>query len=220
MGNKDKHFKGQQEKEELICFFRHHWVRLVPEFFYFMLLIFFIVLITANFTTIVEFAQGGLENRMLVFIGYIVLTFGIHRFFIKVLNYFVDIGIVTDTRVIDHHKTVFFKDRMEAIDLGQIQELEQSSDGFFPNIFKYGDIKIYIMGVGGAKVITRIKNVKFHFRCIARQKTLYSRRMEEILQENKPKGELSLSGNPDEVEDEKSDEQTHQPQPKARISEK
>lgn len=168
--NRDKYFKGQQTKEELICFFRHHWITLIREFLYFAIFMTIVSLTVTQIDTIQEVLRGNRELKLFFFTGFMVGTLYMHRFFIKMLNYFVNIGIITDTRVIDHQKTLFFQDTMDSIDMAQIQNIEKIEDGILPSIFKFGNIKIFLNASDTVKHFNAVPNAKFHFRCINRQK--------------------------------------------------
>ena len=170
MSNRDKHFKGQQENETLICFFRHHWMVLAKDLFYFAIFAVAIVLSLLNFNSIVDIVRADYELKLLFLSAYIFATVFIHRFSIKLLNYFVNIGIITDIRIIDHDRTVFFRDSMDSIDLSQIQNIEQIKDGLVPAIFKLGDIKIFMTASSATKTFYNVTNAKFHFRCMNRAK--------------------------------------------------
>ena len=54
--------------------------------------------------------------------------------------------------------------------MGQIQNIERIREGVLPNIFGYGDIKIFLNASSGIKKFNTLPNVKFHFRCLSRQK--------------------------------------------------
>lgn len=168
--NKDKHFKGQHHNEHFICFFRHHWITLVREFLYFTIFSIFIVTFFIHVETIQEILRGNRELKMLFFMGFLVETLYIHRFFIKLLNYFVNIGIITNIRVIDHQKTVFFRDTLDSIDMAQIQNIEKIQDGVLPSLLGFGDIKIFLTASDTVKTFSAVPHSKFHFRCINRQK--------------------------------------------------
>ena len=170
MNNRDKYFKGQQANEILICFFRKHWITLLKEFIYFIVFA-FIVFFTIKFIdTLMEIMRGNKELKLFFLTGFIMATFYMHRFFIKMLNYFVYVGIITNLRVIDHQKSLFFKDSIDAVDMGQIQNIERVREGFFPNVLGYGDIKIFLNASSGIKTFECLPNVRFHFRCLSRQK--------------------------------------------------
>lgn len=170
MSNRDKYFKGQQDNEELICFMRHHWIRLLKDFLYLIIFLVVAYFCISNITAIQEALRGNAPMKLLFITLFLGGTIFIHRFFIRILNYFVNIGIITDVRFIDHKKTLFFRDTMDAIDMGRIQNVERVGEGVLPNILGYGNIKIFLSASAGVKTFYCIPNAKFHFRCIARQK--------------------------------------------------
>jgi hypothetical protein len=117
-------------------------------------------------------AQKTPELQVFFVMGFLLGTIYIHRFFIRLFNHFVNIGIITDMRIIDHKKTLFFKDTTDAIDMTNIQNIEQKGEGLLPNLLGYGDINIYLSASSTVKVFRGVPNAKFHFRCISRQKEL------------------------------------------------
>jgi len=179
--NKDKYFKGQQENEILICFFRHHWIDLLREFVYFSLFVFIISTLLTNTTTVKEIMVGNRELKLFFYTGYLMLTIYMHRFFLVVFNYFINVGIVTNNRIVDHQKTLFFKDTLDSIDLAQIQNIEKIENGVLPSILGYGDIKIFLTASDSIKTFSRIPNAKYHFRCLNR---LRERRQNSFMQRN------------------------------------
>ena len=110
MNNRDKYFKGQQSNEILICFFRKHWITLAKEFLYFFIFMFIIFFTLKYIDTIQEVMRGNRELKLFFLTGFLIATFYVHRFFVKMLNYFVYIGLITNLRVIDHQKSLFFND--------------------------------------------------------------------------------------------------------------
>jgi hypothetical protein len=170
MKTRDRHFKGQQESEKLICFFRHHWIVLVREFIYFSIFAAASTLGLLNINKIIDILQGNYELKLLFLTAFLIGTLFIHRFFIKLLNYYVNIGIITDIRIIDHDKTIFFRDTMDSIDISQIQNIEQIKEGIFPSIFHFGDIKVFMTASSATKTFHFVPNAQYHFRCLNRQK--------------------------------------------------
>ena len=168
--NKDLHFKGQQSNETLICFFRHHCIVLIKEFLYLAIFLLIVTITLSKIGTIKEILHGNRELKLLFVTGFLIGTIYIHRFFFRLLNHFLNIGIITDLRIIDHQKTLLFKDTMDAIDMYQIQNIECIGEGILPNLLKYGDIRIYLSASSAVRTLTYIPNAKFHFRCITRQK--------------------------------------------------
>lgn len=170
--NKDKIFKGQHANEEFVCFFRHHWITLLKEITIFILLISLITASLISFNEIQDLITSNSAARIVFVMAYIAITFFMHRFFIVMLNYFVDVGIITDMRIIDHQKTIFFKDIADSIDLTYIQNIEQVSHGVLSSMLKYGSIKIFLASSVTTKTFHHVPNPKFHFRCLNRQKEI------------------------------------------------
>ena len=170
MQNQDKYFKGQQKDEILICFFRRHWTTLVKEFLIFGLLMIALLVAVFYANELRSALTGNTALRLFFATIFAVFTFFLHRFFLKIINFYINTGIITDTRVIYNHKTLFIHDKIEAVDLLQIQDIEQIEEGFFPNLLGYGDIKIYLSSSSAVICLEKVPNVKFHFRCIGREK--------------------------------------------------
>lgn len=178
--NKDKYFKGQQSNEVFVCFMRHHSIYILKEFVYFLVFIIVVNMTLANLDIIKSVLQGNRELKMLFLAGFCIMTYFLHRFFIHLLNSFVNIGIITDQRFIDHQKTLFFKDTMDSVDMGQIQNIERVGDGVLPHLLGYGDLKIYLNASSAVMEYKCLPNINFHYRCLsrikeARSQTLFDR---------------------------------------------
>ena len=168
--NKDKIFKGQQKNEQFLYFFRHHWIDLLREMVFFGIFVFVIGYLMLKMNTIKDVLQGNREMKLLFFTVYLFGTVYMHRFFIKMLNYFINVGVITNSRVIDHHKTLFFTDNQDSIDMAQIQNIEKIQEGVFPSLLQYGDIKIFLTASDTIKTFHKVPNAKFHFRALNRAK--------------------------------------------------
>lgn len=177
--NKDLHFKGQQANEVFICFFRHHWISLLREFVYFGIFAAIMGLILLKTNDIQKVIHDSRELRLLFLMGFFIGTIYLHRFFMKILDHYLSISIITDRRIVDHQKTLFFKDTMDAIDMAQIQNIERIGDGLLPSLLKYGDIKIYLSSSAAFRTLACVPNDKFHFRCITRQKEALQQQLNE-----------------------------------------
>lgn len=178
MTNKDKYFKGQQETETLIGFFRHHWITLVREFIYFIFFLLILAVIFGNIDMIRTLVAENGQMQVLFAMVFIALTLYMHHFFMRIFNYFMDIGIITDMRVIDYDKSLFLKDILDSIDMAEIQNMEMTRQGFLPNLLGYGDIKIFLNASSVVKTFRYIPNLKFYFRsmnlCMEERKSRFS----------------------------------------------
>jgi len=143
---------------------------MIREFVVFGLFIIVWLLTVLNMGEIATFLKNTPSMETIFAIGFVGSTAYIHYFFLKLLNHFVRVGIITDIRLIDHKKTLYFTDTLETTDLNNIQDMEQCSEGLLPNILSYGDLKIYLTASSTIKTFSKVPNPQFHFRCISRQK--------------------------------------------------
>lgn len=170
--NKDRFFKGQQAGEEFVCFFRHHWIALLKDIIYFGICLALGILALSEIEKIKLVVRGSTELKILFLTFFVIGNFYIHKFFLRLMNHFVNIGIITDRRVIDHKKTIFFMDTIDSIDMAQIQNIEKIEEGVLSTILDFGDIKIFLSASDAVKTFCNVPNAKFHFRCISRQKEI------------------------------------------------
>ena len=190
--HKDKFFKGQQANEEFICFFRHHWIDLIKDFAIFLI---FLIIVTTTIThieKIQEILRGNRELKLFFFTGYLLGTVYMHHFFIKMINYFVNVGVITNLRVIDHKKTIYFMDSADSVDLAQVQNIERIVEGILPSLLGFGDIRVFLNASDAVVTFRRVPNVKFHYRCIARAKE--NVRIVQYQQRTRKNGRIPESG--------------------------
>lgn len=169
MENQSLKFKGQLPDEHFLAFYRKHWVVIVPLFLYGAAFLALLIILLIYIRPIHDFLMENPLMQAVYFLIFLLFNIFTHYFFIRLLNYFVDIAIVTDRRVIDHQKSLFFKDKMEMIDLKAIQDITIDRAGLMPSIFKYGDIKIIIASSLVTKIFSYVPQVKFYFRTICEQ---------------------------------------------------
>lgn len=177
MNNLDRYFKGQQKNEEFICFFRHHWITLLRNFIYLGIFTVIVLAMIKNIDVIKNYVTKNPDIKGFLVFGFLIGTIFIHGFFMKIFKFFINVGIITDMRILDHKKSLFFKDNMEAIDMANIQDIEKKEEGLLPNLLGYGDIIIYLSASASVKTFLGVPNADFHFRCIGRQKEMRQRNL-------------------------------------------
>lgn len=169
MDNTDKHFKGQQQHEYIACFCRKHWVALVP--------LGFEVLLFTILTITVAYVLTFLENEFLIqgtiLIWVAVATFFLHQFTLKLINYFLELLIITNHRVITLKKTLFLHNDRDAIDLAKMQDVIKTQSGLIKNILGYGEIIITLSGASITKHVMHVPNPEYLFRKINELKREY-----------------------------------------------
>lgn len=62
------------------------------------------------------------------------------------IDYYLDIWIVTNDRIIDIHQSGLFKRTIAELDLKQVQDVTSQTVGFFGTMFNYGNVGIQTAG--------------------------------------------------------------------------
>lgn len=194
MDHTNRHFKGQHNTEAVQCFCRKHWIILIKDFLGFFLFIGLLVLTSVFFKPIYNFfVQDSLMIHLLAFSFVGLFTFYIHRFFLKIIRYFLEIVIVTNYRIIVLNKSLYLRDSKDATDLPKIQDLKKHQNGILRNLFRFGDIEVTLSATSTTKYLRHIPNPDYHFRKINLLKREYikerigykkPRKQQPIQQEN------------------------------------
>lgn len=172
--NTNRNFKGQMGTEEVLCFCRKHWVVILPHLagFIFGGFIFFPYLVFADKDAVIR-VMAEPVYKVSAFIIAIGLTYLLHRFFIRLFNFYLQIFIITNYRIVDIDKTVFFRDNRDAIDLPEIQDMKMKQNGLIPTLLEYGELHILLSSVSEPKCFYFIPNPAYHFSKINKTKREY-----------------------------------------------
>lgn len=171
--NSDRHFKGQLKDEEVLAFCRKHWVCILPHL---GIIVFMwpVILIYAFFVApffLDLFGKTGYQIFSLILVAG--LTFALHRVFLRIFNYYLNIFIITNLRIVDLKKTVFFEDSKNAIDIKEIQDCTVNRSGLLQTVLNYGEIQILLSSVTEPIVMKYMPNPDYHFRKINKTKREY-----------------------------------------------
>ncbi|MBI4098455.1 MAG: PH domain-containing protein [Candidatus Magasanikbacteria bacterium] len=149
----------QEANERIKLLLRRHPITFIPKIL--------LVLILLAIPPVVGalFEQGLLADPfwgpvlVLLGSGYIllILTF-FHALFV---DYYLDVWVVTNDRIIDIHQAALFKRTVAELDLKQVQDVTSKTVGVFGTFFDFGDVSIQ---TAGAKEKFIFQNVpKPHF---------------------------------------------------------
>lgn len=172
--NADRNFKGQLEFEEVQCFYRKHWIVLLKDFFGFILFLIILGITAHNFKSIHDFfLQDSFFIAFLAFSLVGLFTLYIHKFFLRMIRYFLDIVIITNYRIVILDKSLYLRDSKDAIDLHKIQDIEKLQDGILRKICKFGNLVIILSATSNTKTLKFTPNPDYHFRKINELKREY-----------------------------------------------
>lgn len=173
LDNTNRHFKGQQKNETVHCFCRKHWIVIFPYLLGFVAVA--ILTLSLLFFWADDLARQLAPPTYRITMGILILalTFGLHRFFTKLLNYYLQIIIITNFRVIVLEQTLFFTSNRDSIDLPEIQDIVVRRDGILKTLLNYGEIIITLSSAHATKVLYCVPNPEYHFQKINKTKREY-----------------------------------------------
>lgn len=178
-GNADKHFKGQQRNEELVYYTCKHWIILVP-------LLVELVIVLAIISALVA-AGFAIEEKTsfikVVFIGITILAaLWLHNFFTRFLNYFLDIVIITNYRVIKIEKSLYMQDDQNIVDLHEIQDIKKIQHGIISNLLDYGKLVIVTPTMIEPMILDKMPDPERFFRKVNNSKRdyIYARQQQKL----------------------------------------
>lgn len=182
MTNIDKHFKGQLEDENVLCIFRRHWIKVLPRllFFTFAFLATALVVVYIGKIAGSDAFQGNIALKSSFVLGFALFSFMVHHEFLAIFHYYLHTVLVTDFRIVDVDKSVFFHDSKDSVDLSKIQDIQKLQNGIVENLMNFGSLKIVLSGTHVSMNLDLIPNPEYYFKVINRAKRNYIQKRRSI----------------------------------------
>lgn len=170
--NTNRHFRGQQRNEEVICFFREHPIVLLNAVLHFTVVMTVITFLEALLAHYARRPAPEVFFSMIFLM--IIFLFCLHRFFLHLLNYFLKIVIITNYRLIRLEKTIFLHDDKHAIDLNKIQDVTKQQKGILQTFLDYGSLAIIVNVQEAPFIVNFVPKPDRYFRRISLAKHTYT----------------------------------------------
>lgn len=142
---KDKLFPAQEKSEKILLVIRRHWFTYV--IFWFVAGIMLVPLVIGAIFWVNNL--GNLDNSInsLILLGASAyLLFGLGLQVYGFIDYYLDVYIVTDRRIVDIKQNGFFKRSISELNLRQVQDVNASVNGIFSTLLHYGNVYIQTAG--------------------------------------------------------------------------
>ncbi|MBI2464242.1 hypothetical protein HYV57_04760 [Candidatus Peregrinibacteria bacterium] len=173
MDNSDKHFKGQLKDEKIICTFRRHWIVIFPYLFVLVTGLFIFLLFVFLEPTLNISPLTAWYSQLLFLTLFLGITYTFHRIFVHVFNYYLNVFIITNLRIVDIDRTLFLRDRRDTFNLDMIDDVKKGREGIFQTLFNFGTLEIYLPSMNVYKRMSFIPAPNHYFRCICRIRQEY-----------------------------------------------
>lgn len=140
------HFDGQRSDEKVLQVLHRHWFDILIQF---MLVFFMLILLFGSFGLFLLF-YTTFESRdfknLLFFSQNLFFIFIWMTSFIIWIDYYFDIWIVTDQRIINVEQKGLFVRETSELELEKIQDVATNVHGMISTFLNYGDIQVQTAG--------------------------------------------------------------------------
>lgn len=144
-------FPNQKTDEKVLILLRRHWtVALVitVKYVLFLLAPIFLIEIEELFSPglIVRLSQGTLSYPLTVMVLSLYYLFVWILFFHAWIDYYLDVWLVTDERIVNVEQAGLFSRSISEIKLFRVQDVKAEVHGIIPTIFHFGEVTIQTAG--------------------------------------------------------------------------
>jgi hypothetical protein len=145
MNNLRHSFPGQERDEAVFVFIRPYFLAFLPTALAFITVIAISFAVQAAAAAGFGFADPYYNNLLIIFMSLFQLL-ALIVFFVALFDYYFDILIVTDRRLVDiDHEQLFFR-QISELALEDVEDVTSIVKGFFQTTFHYGSVRIQTAG--------------------------------------------------------------------------
>jgi hypothetical protein len=139
---------GNIKNEKVLKIYRRDFFVLFKKVLFFLLLLIlpalFFYLIVVNFDEFIF--QGAISYPLSIIFASFYYIFIWLFFFFSFIDYYLDVWIITNERIIDIQQRGFFSRIISEQRLYRIQDVTSEVHGLFPTVFKYGNVYVQTAG--------------------------------------------------------------------------
>lgn len=151
-------FKGKREDEEIILILRRHWLILALKLVPFGLFLLGIVTVFALAPMVAN--QLPIEVNKHIF--NLIMSFSLMAFwlglFITWIDYYYDVWIVTDQRIVSIEQIGLFRREISELEHGKIQDVTTEVHGVIPTLLKFGQVYVQTAGEKARFIFKQVEN--------------------------------------------------------------
>lgn len=142
-----QHLPGSNLNESEVRVYRRHWLTLVP-LMVSTVLVFILPIAGYIILRIIhaEWFESGIGTVLFIIGASIFFLFGLLFLFQTFMEYWLDIFIVTDKRILDINQTGLFNRTVSELRLYRTQDVTSEVKGIIQSMFNYGDVYVQTAG--------------------------------------------------------------------------
>lgn len=141
------HFISQRADEKIVSVSHRHWINILQQFILVLGMLFLLIFVRSVFMDLFPslFRDPVLSSLFLFFeIVFAMLIWIV--FFVIWIDYYFDIWIVTNQRIIAIYQNGLFGREVSELKFERIQDVSIDVSGIIPTFFNYGDVLVQTAG--------------------------------------------------------------------------
>ncbi|HRY82550.1 MAG TPA: PH domain-containing protein [Candidatus Moranbacteria bacterium] len=140
------HFEGQKDDEEILAVLHRHWLNILGHFS----IVFLILAIILGSYTLSSYFFNEFSPQIFFslasFVRSLFFLFVWLLFFVIWIDFYFDVWIVTNERIINVEQKGLFTRVVSELELEKIQDVTTDVRGIIPTFFNYGDLLVQTAG--------------------------------------------------------------------------
>jgi hypothetical protein len=137
-----RHFPNQKPNEHVIMFLRRHWIAPLKIISVAAVLILVPLFVYYGFFSIFRIFEHEVYKAAFILLVSAYYLFIVLFSFANFVDYYLDVWIITNQRVINIEQKGLFSRVISEKDLGTMQDITSDVSGFFPTLLDFGDVHI------------------------------------------------------------------------------
>jgi hypothetical protein len=142
----DVNFRGKRKDEEVILMLRRHWLILLLEFLPLLAMLILLVVFNVFFEDILKWSPSFIQEDFLYLIDSFLFMFFWLIVFVVWIDYYLDVWIVTDQRVVNIEQHGLFRREISELEHSKIQDVTTEVHGIIATLLKFGYVYIQTAG--------------------------------------------------------------------------
>ncbi len=151
--------------ENIIKVFRKHWFVIFTESLLFIVILLLPAILIAAGIITTGIVLSPIIQSILWVLGSAWLVGMWVAFFIVYTDYYLDVWVLTDQRLIDIDQKGLFAREVAVLRLDKIQDVVSKQSGLFPTILDYGDVHMQSAGTEREFIIYHVRHPKKFATC-------------------------------------------------------
>lgn len=140
------HFSGQKTNEEILLIVRRHWFNILNQFFLIFLMVALLIGSYSYLPQLFPILNNPLFNGLFLLAENFFALFIWMLFFLIWVDYYLDVWIVTDSRIVNIEQRGLFKRIVSELEFHRIQDVTTEVSGVIPTFLNYGSVFVQTAG--------------------------------------------------------------------------